>query len=132
MVGVRSGVTTVVDQGGPSCMTIPGFRHFVVEQSESRVLCFISAYLVGGLEGHLYPSLYGPEQVDVKATIRAGARQRRHRARRKGACGNRRCLALGAGGYQARQAHRQRAWRAAVYPSRPALASEGWRDDRPR
>ena len=27
MVGVRSGVTTVVDQGGPSCMTLPGFRH---------------------------------------------------------------------------------------------------------
>ena len=71
MVGVRSGVTTVVDQGGPSCMTIPGFRHFVVEKAETRVLCFISAYLVGGLEGHLYPSLYGPEQVDVKATIRA-------------------------------------------------------------
>jgi dihydroorotase len=71
MVGVRSGVTTVVDQGGPSCMTIPGFRHFVVEQSATRVLCFISAYLVGGLEGHLYPSLYGPEQVDVKATVRA-------------------------------------------------------------
>src|SRR5271156_4159283 len=71
MVGVRSGVTTVVDQGGPSCMTIPGFRHFVVEKSETRVLCFISAYLVGGLEGHLYPSLYGPDQVDVKATIRA-------------------------------------------------------------
>jgi dihydroorotase len=71
MVGVQSGVTTVVDQGGPSCMTIPGFRHFVVEQSATRVLCFISAYLVGGLEGHLYPSLYGPDQVDVKATIRA-------------------------------------------------------------
>ncbi|MEJ0017851.1 MAG: amidohydrolase/deacetylase family metallohydrolase [Acetobacteraceae bacterium] len=72
MVGVRSGVTTVVDQGGPSCMTLPGFRHYVAEQAETRVLCFISAYLVGGLEGHLYPSLYGPEQVDVKATIRAG------------------------------------------------------------
>jgi dihydroorotase len=72
MVGVRSGVTTVVDQGGPSCMTIPGFRHFVVEPSQTRVLCFISAYLVGGLEGHLYPALYGPEQVDVKATVRAG------------------------------------------------------------
>jgi len=72
MVGVRSGVTTVVDQGGPSCMTIPGFRHFVVEPAATRVLCFISAYLVGGLEGHLYPSLYGPDQVDVKATVRAG------------------------------------------------------------
>jgi dihydroorotase len=72
MVGVRSGVTTLVDQGGPSCMTIPGFRHFIVEPAESRVLCFISMYLVGGMEGHLYPALYGPEQVDVKATIRAG------------------------------------------------------------
>jgi dihydroorotase len=72
MVGVRSGVDTVVDQGGPSCLTLPGFRHFIVEAAQTRVLCFISAYLVGGLEGHLYPSLYGPEQVDVKATIRAG------------------------------------------------------------
>ncbi len=72
MVGVRSGVTTLVDQGGPSCMTIPGFRHFIVEPAESRVLCFISMYLVGGMEGHLYPALYGPDQVDVKATIRAG------------------------------------------------------------
>src|ERR1700761_850589 len=42
MVGVQSGVTTVVDQGGPSCMTIPGFRHFVVGPSKTRVLCFIS------------------------------------------------------------------------------------------
>src|SRR5262249_2190882 len=31
MVGVRSGVTTLVDQGGPSCMTLPGFREFVVK-----------------------------------------------------------------------------------------------------
>ena len=72
MVGVRSGVTTLVDQGGPSCMTLPGCRHFIVEPAKSRVLCFISMYLVGGMEGHLYPALYGPEQVDVKATIRAG------------------------------------------------------------
>ncbi len=72
MVGVRSAVTTLVDQGGPSCMTLPGFRHFIVEPAASRVLCFISAYLVGGMEGHLYPALYGPEQVDVKATVRAG------------------------------------------------------------
>ena len=27
--------------------------------------------MVGGLEGHLYPSLYGPEQVDVEGTARA-------------------------------------------------------------
>jgi dihydroorotase len=71
MVGVGSAVTTVVDQGGPSCMTIPGFRHYVAKPARTRVLCFISAYLVGGLEGHLYPELYGPKQVDVAATIKS-------------------------------------------------------------
>ncbi len=50
MVGVGSAVTTVVDQG---------------------VLCFLSAYLVGGLEGHLYPELYGPGGVNVPATVKA-------------------------------------------------------------
>ena len=71
MVGVQSGVTTVVDQGGPSCMTIPGFRKFIAEPADTRVLCFISAYLVGGLEGHLYPELYGPGQLNVAHTVRA-------------------------------------------------------------
>ena len=31
LVGVRSGVTTVVDQGGPSALTFDGFRKFIVE-----------------------------------------------------------------------------------------------------
>jgi dihydroorotase len=70
MVGVQSGVTTVVDQGGPSCMTLPGFRAFIAEPAQTRVLCFISAYLVGGLEGHYYPELYGPAQVNVAHTVR--------------------------------------------------------------
>ncbi len=71
MVGVGSAVTTVVDQGGPSCMTIPGFRHYVAEPARTRVLCFLSAYLVGGLEGHLYPELYGPGGVNVAATVKS-------------------------------------------------------------
>ena len=70
LVGVHSGVTTVVDQGGPSCMTLPGFRHFIAERSKTRVLCFISTYLVGGLEGHYYPELYGPDQVNVAHTVK--------------------------------------------------------------
>jgi dihydroorotase len=69
MVGVRSGVTTVIDQGGPSCMTLPGFRHFVVEPSATQVFVFLSAYLVGGLEGHYYPNLYSPAGVDIDATV---------------------------------------------------------------
>jgi len=76
MVGVRSGTTTLVDQGGPSCMTIPGFREYIVEPSASRALCFISCYLVGGLEGHLYPELYGPSGVNVDHTVRAAKENR--------------------------------------------------------
>jgi dihydroorotase len=69
LVGVQSGVTTVVDQGGPSCMTLPGFRHFCAEPAATRVYAFLSAYLVGGLEGHFYPQLYSPDGVDVAATV---------------------------------------------------------------
>ncbi|WP_127784481.1 amidohydrolase/deacetylase family metallohydrolase [Rhodococcus sp. X156] len=73
VVGVRSGVTTVVDQGGPSCMTLPGFRHFIAEPAQTRVLAFLSAYLVGGLEGHLYDQLYSPTGVNVQATVASAA-----------------------------------------------------------
>lgn len=71
MVGVRSGSTSVIDQGGASCMTFPAFRHYIAERSATRCYAFMSAYVVGGLEGHYYPSLYGPEQVDVAATVKA-------------------------------------------------------------
>src|SRR4051812_33238681 len=76
MVGVQSGVTTLVDQGGPSCMTLPGFRHFVAETAQSRVLAFLSAYLVGGFEGHYYPNLYSPDCVDIDATVQAAVANR--------------------------------------------------------
>ncbi|MBU6419756.1 MAG: amidohydrolase/deacetylase family metallohydrolase [Proteobacteria bacterium] len=76
MVGIRSGVTTVIDQGGPSCMTIGGFRHYVANPSYTRVLCFISAYLVGGLEGHFYSELYGPGQLNVGHTVRVARENR--------------------------------------------------------
>ena len=75
-VGVRSGVTTIVDQGGPSALTINGFRKFIVEASNTRVLCFISAYLVGGLHGHRYVDLYGPDGINVEALV-AAARSNR-------------------------------------------------------
>ena len=75
-IGVRSGVATLVDQGGPSAMTVAGFRKFIVEPAASRVVSFISAYLVGGMEGHLYPSLHGPEQINVKHTVKAAIENR--------------------------------------------------------
>jgi dihydroorotase len=76
LAGVRSGVTTLIDQGGPSCMTLPAFREFVVNAKKSRVVAFLSSYLVGGLEGHYYPSLYKPDCLDVDATVRAAMENR--------------------------------------------------------
>ena len=70
LVGVQSGVTTLVDQGGPSSMTFAGFRHYIVEPADTNVVAFISAYVVGGLEGHYYTELYSPDGVDVAATVR--------------------------------------------------------------
>ncbi|WP_138465969.1 amidohydrolase/deacetylase family metallohydrolase [Poseidonocella sp. HB161398] len=72
MVGVRSGVTTIIDQGGPSCMTLGGFKHYLDQSSKTKLYCFISAYLVGGLEGHMYPDLYGPHGVNAEHTVRVG------------------------------------------------------------
>ena len=69
--GVYSGVTTLIDQGGPSCITLPAFRRHVVEAKKSKVVAFLSSYLVGGLEGHYYPSLYKPDCLDVDATVKS-------------------------------------------------------------
>jgi len=52
-------------------MTLPGFRHYVAAPASSRVLAFLSAYLVGGLEGHYYSALYRPDCLDIDATVRA-------------------------------------------------------------
>ena len=71
LCGVRSGVTTIIDQGGPSCMTLPAFREYVTRAKTSRVFAYLSAYLVGGIEGHYYPALYKPDCLDADATVKA-------------------------------------------------------------
>ena len=70
LVGVRSGVTCVVDQGGASAPTFPGFQEYVVASSRTQVFAFISTYLAGGLLGHKYVDLYGPTGINVDAIVR--------------------------------------------------------------
>ena len=76
LVGVRSGVTTVIDQGGASPLTIDGFRKFIAEPAGTRVYAFISNYLAGGLVGHRYVKLYGPDGINVPETVKAIERNR--------------------------------------------------------
>jgi dihydroorotase len=71
LVGVRSGVTAVVDQGGASAITIAAFRRFIAEPARTKTYCFVSTYLAGGLLGHKYVELYGPWGVDTKAIVTA-------------------------------------------------------------
>ncbi|MCX7320672.1 MAG: amidohydrolase family protein, partial [Hyphomicrobiales bacterium] len=50
--------------------------HFIAEPAKSRVYAFLSAYLVGGLEGHFYPNLYSPDGVDIDATVKSAVANR--------------------------------------------------------
>ena len=37
---------------------------------------FLSAYLVGGLEGHFYSNLYSPDCVNIEATVKSAVANR--------------------------------------------------------
>jgi dihydroorotase len=58
--GLRSGVTTLVDAGSPSFVTLPGFRWYVAEPAVTRVLTFVHISALG--------LLYGPvgEMIDLR------------------------------------------------------------------
>jgi dihydroorotase len=47
-----------------------------VQAKTSRVVTFLSAYLVGGMEGHFYPNLYRPDCIDVDATVKSANENR--------------------------------------------------------
>ena len=57
---LRSGVTTLVDAGSPSFVTLPGFRWYVAEPAVARVLTFVHISALG--------LLYGPvgEMTDLR------------------------------------------------------------------
>ena len=95
MVGVRSGVTTVIDQGGPSCMTLPGFRHFIAEPAADPGLRVPVGLSRRRSRGTLLPE---PVQSRLRRHRRhRGIRQyqQRHRARHQGPRRDRWLRALG-------------------------------------
>ncbi|HEY7065383.1 MAG TPA: amidohydrolase/deacetylase family metallohydrolase [Chloroflexota bacterium] len=75
-VGVRSGVTTIVDQGSAGPLNLPAFRKFIAEPAATETLLFLNISAVGTAKGSMLPALHGPDSVELDATIRAIADNR--------------------------------------------------------
>jgi dihydroorotase len=69
-VGVHSGVTTAVDQGGTGAYTIPAFKHYIADRAMTDIRCFPSINSAGTLRGGLAgPIIHTPEIVDVELLV---------------------------------------------------------------
>jgi len=67
--GIRSGVTTLVDQGTANAFTFAGFRKFVVERATANVYSFISIYSAGALYGYMNAGVVSPHLIDTDVVI---------------------------------------------------------------
>ena len=68
-VGVKSGVTTVVDQGSAGYLTFPAFKKFMVDESRTQVFSFLNIGAVGTIKGSMLPALHSPATVDVAQVV---------------------------------------------------------------
>lgn len=71
-VGVQSGVTSLVEQGGVGAGTLPGYLKYVVEAKANRIFIFIAPYLAGAAGGFIKDH-FTPDTIDVELTLRAFA-----------------------------------------------------------
>ena len=123
MVGVHSGTTTVVDQGGPSCMTLPGFRKFVAEPATTRDLRVPVRLSRRRARGPLLPGALRPRRRRRPRDHPRRPGERGPGPRHQGARRDRRRRALGARGPSPRRRDRPRGRPPALRPLRPALAA---------
>ena len=130
MVGVQSGVTTLVDQGGPSCMTLPGFRHFVAEKAQVAHLRLPLGLSRRRPRRPLLPQSLQPRLRRYRRHREGGDRQPRSRPRHQGPCRDRRLRPLGHS--RDRDGGRDRTPRrpAGLCAFRPALGLAGERHQR--
>jgi dihydroorotase len=74
-VGINSGVTTAVDQGGAGAYTIPAFKHYIADRARTDIRCFPSINAAGTLRGGLAgPILHTPDIVDVDLLVAEAAK----------------------------------------------------------
>src|SRR6202521_678090 len=69
-VGVHSGITTAVDQGGTGAYTIPAFKHYIADRAMTDIRCFPSINSAGTLRGGLAgPIIHTPAGVDLELLV---------------------------------------------------------------
>ena len=71
MVGVQSGVTTLVDQGGPSCMTLPASATSSPSQRSRASMPSCRPTSSAGWKATTTRKLYSPDGVDIDATVKS-------------------------------------------------------------
>jgi dihydroorotase len=68
LIGVQSGVTTVVDAGSAGFWDLGGFARYVAPAAATRILAFLSIYRISSLASLVTE---GERLIDMDATIRA-------------------------------------------------------------
>ncbi len=68
IVGIQSGVTTVVDTGSAGALTFPGFRKYVIDTARTRIYALLNISTIGlVVTNELY---LDPDMIDAKAAMR--------------------------------------------------------------
>lgn len=73
VVGEALGVTTVVDAGSAGEATMQGFKEYVIDKANTRVLAFLNIGSIGLIKSTI-SEVYDAGFVDVAATIRCAER----------------------------------------------------------
>lgn len=69
-LGVHSGATTTVSMGDTGSLTLRGFKHYVVPQAKTHLLCVPCVMGAGFMNPTPDPHFFHPDTVDIDANIK--------------------------------------------------------------
>ena len=70
-IGVRGGVTSVVEMGSSGPYTFEALKRWVIDRAETTVYAMVSAQSMGGyVQGHTVPDIVSPTMIDEETAIR--------------------------------------------------------------
>ncbi len=76
VLGVGSGVTTVIDAGSSGAATFAGLRRYVIARARTPVLVYLHLSVIGAPGGPSFGELSSPETIDEEAAERVIAANR--------------------------------------------------------